>query len=362
MRITVLLTFFALFTVISLIFVAYATQLPTEEKTTTILCNYMQDGTYDYIVKLTSNLIYNNKTTLVPGEGIIYIPITEYINITFTYTFESDLNANTTVTYIANEAIVAARWTRETYTVPQKTIVNSSNETSFSIDIPPITVKSMDALVGSINGEIGVSTGNYNITIVTTATLNAETSAGIINEQLNANLLLGIERGATEGDIVSVGNLETVKTGEITQTETTSYDWVTNEQYASYATLTTALFGLAVCAYFYLQTRPPAIATAQEKLLQDLREPYEDIIVEADEGQTPQGQTIVTMKTLEDLVKIADTLTKPIIHFQKLSSSESIEPIDIFYVVDNTTRYEYHITSSQLKAARRVSEESEGEL
>jgi hypothetical protein len=355
-----LLIFFAVFTLISLIFLAYATQIPTEEVTTNTLCNYTQDGTYDYIAALGPNLIYSNKTTLGPGEGIIYISITKYITVTFTYTFESDLTANTTIRYTASEFVVTPRWTRQTYSIPLKTIIkNTSNETSFQFSIPPITIKSMDTLVGSINSEIGVSTGNYNITIATTATLNAETEAGTINEQFTASLLLGIQRGATEGDIVSVGNLQTTKTGEITQTETTYYDWVKNQQYASYITSATALIGLAICAFFYIQTKPPVAPPPSEKLIQELTEPYQDIIVEVAQEQTPQGQTTITTKTLEDLVKIADTLTKPIVHFQKPPTPENQEPTDIFYVLDNITRYEYRVTPSKIKAAQQILEESE---
>jgi hypothetical protein len=358
-KIKALLIFFAAFTLISLIFLAYATQLPTEEVTTNTLCNYTQDGTYDYTAALGSNLIYNNKSTLGPGEGIIYISITQYIDITFTYTFESDLNANTTIRYTASEFVITPRWTRQTYAIPLKTIVNTSNEASFQFSIPPITIKSMDTLVGSINSEIGVSTGNYNITIIANAALNAETAAGTINEQFTASLPLEIERGATEGDIVSIGNLQTTKTGEITQTETTYYDWVQNQQYASYITSATALIGLATCAFFYIQTKPPVTPAPSEKLIQELTEPYQDIIVEAAQEQTPQGQTTITTKTLEDLVKIADTLTKPIVHFQKPPTPENQEPTDIFYVLDNITRYEYSITPSKIKAAERILEESE---
>lgn len=354
-----LLIFFALFTIISLIFLAYATLLPTEEVTTNTLCNYTQDGTYNYIAQLAPNLIYTNKSTLAPNEGIVYISITKYIDITFTYTFESNLNAHTTIKYTASELVITPRWTRQTYTIPLKTIVDTSNETSFNFAIPPITITSMDTLVSSINREIGVSTGNYNVTIITTAILNAETEFGIINEQFTASLSLGIVRGAPEGDIVSIGNLQTTKTGKITQTETIYYDWVQNQQYASYITSATAIIGLAICAFFYIQTKPPVTPATSEKLIQELKEPYQDIIVEAAQEQTPQGQTIITIKTLEDLVKIADTLTKPIVHFQKPPTPENKEPTDIFYVLDDITRYEYNITPSKIKAAEHVLEESE---
>lgn len=353
--------FFTLFTIISLVYLAYASQLPTEEVLSTILCDYTQEGTYDYIAKLKQpNLIYDNKATLVSGEGTVYTPMTEYINVTFTYIFESNLNANSTIKYTTSEYVITPRWTKQTFTIPQQTIQDVANKTSFSVSIPPIDPKSIGTLVSNINSEIGVSTGNYNMTITTTIILNAETTAGTINEPFTATLNLAFLRGTTEGDIVLIENLQTTKTGEITQTQTIYHNWVRNQQYASYMTSTIALVGLAISAFFYIKTKPPVAPATSEKLIQELMDPFEDIIVEAAQEPTPRGQTTVTMKTLEDLVKIADTLSKPIIHFQKPSAAETKEPIDIFYVLDDITRYEYHITSSMLKAAEEhVLEENE---
>ena len=354
-KVKALSTFFALFTVISIIYIAYAIQLPTEETQTTTLYNYTQNGTYDYIAKLQQpNLIYDNKPTLAPGEGILYTSITEHINITFTYTFEGNLNASTTIKYAISEYIVTSRWTKQITTIPQKTITNISNRTSFYVNLPKIDVKPTEDLVSRINNEIGVSTGNYNVTITTTIILNAETEAGTITEPFTATLTLASIRGAPEGNIISIDNLQTSKTGKITQTQTIHNDWAKNQQYTSYVTSAVAIGGLAFALLFYIKTKPPITQTPSEKLIEELIEPYEDIIVEATEETPKQAQTIVTMKTLEDLVKIADTLTKPVIHFRRPSTLESKEPIDTFYVLDDITRYEYRITPSMLK---KVAEE-----
>ncbi len=354
-KIKVLLVFFALFTLTSFIFLTYTTQLPTGETQTTTLCTYTQDGTYDYIAKLEQpNLIYENKSTLKPGEGIIYWQITEHINITFNYIFESSLNANTTIKYTVNEYVKTPRWTRQTLTIPQEIIVDSSHSTSCSVDIPKIDIDSIAALVSSINSEIGVSTSNYNVTITTTIILNAETAEGTINEPFTETLTLAFLRGTPQGHIISIENLKTTKTGKITETQTIHYDWVKNQQYASYATSAVAIIGLALFIMLFFKTRPPQAQIPPEKLIQDLTEPYEDILVEATEEPTTRGQTTVTMKSLGDLVKIADTLSKPIIHIQELLSKENEEPLHIFYILDGTTQYEYRITASEIKAAEEL--------
>lgn len=88
-------------------------------------------------------------------------------------------------------------------------------------------------------------------------------------------------------------------------------------------------------------------------------EPYEDIIIDTIEEPPPRGQTRISVRTLSDLVKIADTLSKPIIHFRKLSSSTTEEPTDFFYVMDEITRYEYKITQSEITAQKLAQEEEE---
>ncbi len=350
----ILLIFFTLLTIASLIFLAYSFQLPTEETQTETLCNYTQDLTYNYTAKLQQpNYIYDNKSTIGPNDGPIYILITEYLNVSFTYTFESTLTANTTIKYTTTGYIVTARWIKQNFTIPQKTVTNNSDTTTITADITTIDVKSIQAFVAKINSEeIGVSTGNFNVTITTNIFLTAETQAGIINEPLTATLTLAFQSGAPEGNIILVQNLQTTKNGEITQTQTINNDQTKTQQLTSYGITAVALGGLIISAFLYVRTKPPTPPSIAEELIKELREPYEDIIIEAAEEPPPRGQTTVTIKTLEDLVRIADMLTKPIIHYQKPPTTETTEPIHTFYLVEGTTRYEYNITTSQLKAAK----------
>ena len=54
--------------------------------------------------------------------------------------------------------------------------------------------------------------------------------------------------------------------------------------------------------------------------------------------QTPtEGGRIVTLGTMEDLIKVADELSKPIIHQAPTTPQES----NTYYVFDGTIRYQY---------------------
>ena len=47
------------------------------------------------------------------------------------------------------------------------------------------------------------------------------------------------------------------------------------------------------------------------------------------------------MKSLEDLVNLADGLAKPVFHLKKPLKPPSKEPTHVFYVLDGLTKYEY---------------------
>ena len=94
-----------------------------------------------------------------------------------------------------------------------------------------------------------------------------------------------------------------------------------------------------------------------EALIEEVIEPFKEIISEtAEEPQFKERRFMpiatISMKTLEDLVKVADTLAKPIIHTRKPPDTH------IFYVIDETTRYEYTMTESSI-IERMTKEEEE---
>ena len=70
--------------------------------------------------------------------------------------------------------------------------------------------------------------------------------------------------------------------------------------------------------------------------------------------------TIISMKTLEDLIKVADWLGKPVLSHQKPKSSQGATSTRVFYVLDGTTRYEHTITAPSI--TREEEKEKEAEI
>ena len=339
-RLIILLSVFALISLFSILAVYYTHQLPTEKTRTTALYAYKHVGNYTYIAKLKPNIIYN-QSTLKPGEGPLYTAITEYINTTFTYTFESSQEANITIEYIINVYLETTKWSKNFHTFPQNTVNSMGTIAQFSNNYP-INLTSVQQLKEDIEAESGARVSEYNVTIKPEIHTIANNNIGTIDEYFTPTMTMAFKYGTPEGNYISTAGLEHTTPGAITQTETIYQQWVINQRYASYAISLPALTGLAYITWAFIKTKP----TKPEKPLEKIIAPYEEAIAESTGEPTYKGQrATVTMKTIDDLIKVADWIDKPILSYQKTPSSSSKETTRIFYVLDGPTRYECTITA-----------------
>ncbi|MDH5451557.1 MAG: DUF5305 domain-containing protein, partial [Candidatus Bathyarchaeota archaeon] len=189
-------------------------------------------------------------------------------------------------------------------------------------------------LVDTIDTETGTRTTTYNIKIKPIIHTTAETTAGTIDETFTPTLTIAFKSDATTGNYIDIQNLQQTKTGKIQDTQTNYLPWTKNLQYAAYIFLATTLSATAFTSFAYLKLKP-TFPQQPPKPIEKIIQPYKDIIAQTTEppSKTPQTKTI-TLTTLEDLAKIAETLIKPILHTQK-------DEEHIFYIIDNDTTYQY---------------------
>ncbi len=350
--ITVLLILFAILTLTSSLIVFCTYQIPTEKTSVATLYTYGNYGSFNYTATLRPNTIYNNKTTLQLGEGPIFTRITNAINVNFTYTFQGSAPANLTVHYNLGKYLETPIWQKQIGEVQQETINTTGTSTNLNIgNISPINISSAQNLVSDITKETGVTITQYNVTVTINMNIEANTTEGLINESFAPKLTMRFTSSFAEGDIISIEGIQHSKTGEITRIDTIYQDWVNPQRYGSYALFTISFIGLLVMIRVYARSKP-AKPTKPEALIEEVIEPFREIISETvQEPQFKERFTTITMKTLEDLVKVADTLAKPIVHTRKPPETH------IFYVIDETTRYEYTMTESSI--LERIKKEEE---
>lgn len=354
--ITVLLVIFTVLTLISSLILYYSHQLPVEKKSVVTLYTYGHYGTFNYIATLKPNTIYN-KTTLEPGEGPIFTRITNAINVNFTYTFQGTKPTNLTVHYNVSEYVETSKWQKQIGEIQQKTINTTGTNTNLYINnIPPINISTVQNLVSTIRQETGMSVSDYIVTITTQMYIEANTTEGLISESFTPKLTIRFTTSFSEGDSILIQDIEHAKTGEITSTEIIYQPWVNIIRFVSYALSIVSFPGLFVIIWAFASSRPTK-PMRPEALIKEVIEPFKEIISEtAEEPQFKEHRLMpiatISMKTLEDLVKVADTLAKPIVHTRKPPETH------IFYVFDETTRYEYTMTESSI-IERMTKEEEE---
>ncbi len=340
-KLTALLILFTLLSVASIITVYFTHQLPTEKTITTTLVTYEHRGRYDYTAKLKPNNLYN-QTTLKPGEGTLYTRIIDHINITFSYTFLSTRPTNTTIEYLVNRELESpGKWAKNLEATTSNTVNFTGNTGGFTTTLY-INITETYGLVSLIDKDTGTSSSTFNLNVKPQIHTVAQTEAGTINEPLTPTLTITFQSGTTQGTIITIENLDHTKTGEITQTETIYQQWVTNQRYASYAISLPALTGLAYITWAFIKTKPKK----PEKPLEEIIAPYKEIIIDvAAEPSYKDQRATITMKSLEDLVNLADGLAKPVFHLKKPAKPPSKEPTHVLYVLDGLIKYEYAVTA-----------------
>jgi len=352
--INVLLVFFAILTLISGSIVYYTHQIPIEKRSVVSLYAYRNYGKFNYTVALKPNKVYN-KTTLRPGEGPIFTKITDTINANFTHTFQGDNPANLTIHYSISEYVETQIWKKQIVKLREKAINTTGTSTDLDIsNIPPINISSVANLANEIRQETGAAVA-YNVTVAIQMNIKANTTEGAINESFTPKLTISFTSSYTAGDVISIQGTEHSKIGEISSIQIIPQPWVNTQRYVSYALSTVSFPGLLVMIWAFTKSRPPK-PTRSEAQIEEIIEPFKEIISETAEKpqfeeHLPMPITAISMRSLEDLVKVADILVKPIIHTRKPPKTH------IFYVIDETTRYEYTITESDI--LKRMTQEEE---
>jgi len=349
----ILLIIFVVLSIISLSSVYFTHQLPTEEEKIVTLSTYEHVGKYDYIAELKPNELYN-QSTLSRDEGTLYTKIIKHINITFSYMFKCDHSTNITINYSATMDLEAPqKWLKHFTTTPKQAMNFRGGVGEFSTTFF-INVTWFDELIQAIEKETGTFSPEYHLSIKPNINTVADASTSIIEESFNPTLVIKFKYRTPEGDHILMEGLEHKSLGAITQTEKFYRPNVRNQRYLSYAFSITSLSSLLYTTWVFTKSKP---AKPLEKPIEEIITPHEEIIMEAAAEPTYEKQrTTIKMKTLEDLVGVADGLAKPVLYLKKPPITPSKEPTHIFYVLDGLIKYEYETT-----APSRVEKEAKPE-
>jgi len=304
--------------------VFYFHRLPSERTKFVELYRYGHVGTFDYSVELKPNILYN-KTTVGPGEAI-YLNLAQTMDIRFVYEFNCTRPAEVSGSYSVHMYLeLPEQWTKR-FTLVSVVPFNSEGF-SFSHQL---NITSINELIHAIERETATRAPAYNLTITPVIHVSARVGGDLIEEDFSPSMVITFA-----GSRLTVEGLEHSQPKIVGETKVEPAPWdlygipilVSHLRYLSYAAL--AGFSVAIVwAAYYKRAEPKSVA-------ERIRKKYGELIADLREAP-PQAktQTVIQIASIEDLVKIAESQGKPILHSKR-------EQTHIFYVLDANIRYEF---------------------
>lgn len=325
-----LFIFLVVFSLVSLTGLYLTHSTPIEEKETVTLASYQHEGRYDYVAELKPNVLYENRPTLGPGEGTLYLKMIENLDVTFHYRFICDNLEGITVEYDTTLELVSPdKWVSDVGEILGNP-TGSTTDPEFSIEFP-IDISRIESRAGAIEIETGTSSSRYDLKIKPAIHVVAETAVGTIREDFIPELTVSLKYGGAEGSQVTMSDLVSTRSGAIQRTETIRHPEVEGWRHIFYALSAVAVVGLVITGWGYARTGPKR----PEKEIEEIIAPFEENILEvAEEPSSGARMTSVSMGSLEDLVNVGVGLGKPVLFVRRTNA---------FYVLDGQVRYEFRL-------------------
>ncbi|MEM4576256.1 MAG: DUF5305 family protein [Candidatus Nezhaarchaeales archaeon] len=331
----ILVISFIALTVFSLVNLYYVQQRPTFERRTVTLASYMHKAFYDCVAELKPNVIYN-KTVLRPDEGILYTSLTNRINVTFTYVFASNPSPeklNVTMESVAAKIESPGRWVKYLQETELVELLNFRGSLNFTLEINCPAIRN---IAHAIDKELGMYSSSYSIYVMPNINIEAVLAGREVGEKFTPQLTVVFKSTTDKGSYISLEGLNQTENKEIRETIEVGYPDVELQKDASYAVTAVMISGLVVSTALYFKgSRKAKKESSEIAKTEKVAEEYKDLIIEATR-LPPETWTTIDVKSLGDLVKIAEVLTKPIL---KAEDGECL----VYYIMDGEVKYQYMI-------------------
>jgi hypothetical protein len=308
---------------------------------------YAGKGRFDYEVYLKENNLYETdvlRSEAPPvvepppeppaspqtlGPGLVYFPnIIDNIEASFSYRFLCDrpISAQSQEVEITATIESPGQWSKSLVLMPK-----TSGEGSFTIPLA-LDIQYFKMVIDAIGEETGVRGNSHKIVLKADVHTVAQTDVGTISEvftqtlgaTLEANTLT-FDKELSRSQSGTIGGATTSEPGREGRSRT---PWIIS--------LVVALLALG---YFgWSQTRLGlATLSAGEANVARARKKYRQMMVDV-EGlpEVKPSETVIPLNSLDDLVRIADDLVKPILH-------QAEEGRHSYCVIDSGVRYLYTI-------------------
>jgi hypothetical protein len=298
-------------------------------------------GRFDYEVHLKPNKLYETTvlrseappvaeppaSTQTLGPGLLYFPkIISNIKASFSYQFSCDRPVSEQSQEVEVTVIIEdpERWSKSLVVVPKTNKVGS-----FTISFP-LDIQYFTKVIDAIAKETGVGGSSYNIMIRADVHTVAQTSLGKVDEVYIQTLGAKLEGNTVTFD----KELSQSQPGTIGEATIPGGSEREPLEMLSLAGLIVALVALGFLGWNQAQLKLVGISAGEAELTR-ARKKYRQVVVDIEElPEAKPNDTIVPLSSLDDLVRIADDLVKPVLH-------QAEEGRHIYCIIDSGVRYLY---------------------
>jgi len=278
-----------------------------EEKITKY--QYTQKANVDYEVVLKPNIVYDEKTL---DMGQVYVTnFVDHINTTVNYKFSGDREANIKGNYSVIAKVQAIQkegkdvkiaWSKDFVVVPLKTFNVENKEINLNEQIP-INLNTYAKFAERVKKTTGIMS-NIIMTIDWDIKAEVETDEGVIKEELSPNLVLPLGTNSFEIE----GELTKEKEGAIEEVLRSTVPMNMNKVGFFGAGIGISIITLVFLIFFVKGYAP----TFYEKEVKQIFKKHGEKLVALDNEITINQEGLISVKSIEDLVRIADEICKPI--------------------------------------------------
>lgn len=304
---------------------------------------YEARGRFDYEVSLKPNELYETtvlRSEALPvaeppsspqtlGPGLVYFPkIVDNIEASFSYRFLCDRPISAQSQEVEVTVIIEnpGQWSKSLVVMPKTNKVGS-----FTISFP-IDIQYFIRVIDAIGQETGVPGTSHNITLKADIHTIAQTDVGTINEVFTQTLGAALEKNTLifgkELSRSQSGTLWGAAIPGASQEGRSRTPWI--------ICLVVALLALGYFGWNQTQLGV-AMVSAGEAEAARAKKKYKQIMVDVEElPEVKPTEIVIPLNSLDDLVRIADDLVKPVLH-------QLEEGRHSYCVIDSGVRYIYVI-------------------
>ena len=287
------------------------------------------------VTPLTSPTLPSSKT--LGPEDTLFSSLLDRMDVTFSYHFESDRPVNQVTEEVEINAVLENPdvWSKTFVLVP---LTEKTGDFTVPFHLDGDDLRHFSDVFTAIEKETEVS-GSRNLTIKADVHAVAQTDFGPIDEEFSHSLTTTLGEDILEWE----GELVNSKPGSITMNlmipNPNKYLGLSVSEIRN---LSATVAGVAFILFLYLlvlnvRFKPVELSWIEREALR-ARKKYKGLIVDIKKlPKAKAGEMVISLDSLDELVKVADSLLKSVLH--------KAEPEKHTYcVIDGRTRYQYVLT------------------